>query len=225
MCFFVDLLFSLVISFTYYRFRNTSGMELPNEILSNNILAILGHGIGHRLVGRGLFMEGNNDDLANELAIQSLARLSLVEFSIRQVGFGIFWLGLLKASMPKAKLPFIVLALILAQAGGLFLPNRFGFTYVQTVLMTCNSFDQLLSKDKGFAYAMYPIIIGVPLTLVGWLESTECVAFVRDRMYGHVVYDAFIPVSLLLWYFLCYIRATSLSAAEHASQSTKIKSA
>merc|ERR1719215_259494 len=83
-----------------------------------------------------------------------------------------------------------------------FFPSRFGFTYVQTVLLLLFSTNQLLlpAEEKGRSYALFGIIVSFPVSLVGWVESTQCSVFVKDYLYGHLVYDAYIPCSMLFWY-------------------------
>ena len=91
--------------------------------------------------------------------------------------------------------------------------GKFDFTYVQTVLMTCFSFKELLQRPRAekenISYPLFAAIVTLPLSYVGWMETTQCSSFVRDYLYGHVVYDAYIPISILMWYLLCYAHAKS----------------
>jgi len=116
----------------------------------------------------------------------------------------------------------IVVAAAIVVAAQLFIPNIFGFTFTQTILMLAFSINQLCRnvKEKDFAYAMYPTLVGLPLTMVGWMESTQCTNFVRDMFYGHLVYDAFIPISMLVWYCWCYARAKGYQVQVKAKTKT-----
>jgi hypothetical protein len=142
----------------------------------------------------------------------------------------IFWMCLIKASLPNVKTATVAVVVLGAQFFQLFVPNQFGFTYVQTVLMLAFSLNQLNrpTKEKDFSYALYAALVGLPVTMVGWMESTQCSAFVMDYLYGHVVYDAYIPCSMLVWYLTCYHRAvranyeTSSSISSTMDQKKKV---
>jgi hypothetical protein len=86
-----------------------------------------------------------------------------------------------------------------------FTPREFGFMYTQTVLLMASSINQLVRRkdEKNYQFALYPWLVGLPLIGIGWIESTLCLKFVKDKLYGHLIYDGYIPVSIAIWYLLC----------------------
>lgn len=119
----------------------------------------------------------------------------------------LFWWGMFYSILPQAKrtmMGVMIAATIYIQ---LYVPNQLGFTYVQSVIVAVAALKELSktpAEKNQFSYALAPVVIAIPVTLVSWMESTHCSAFVRDYLYGHVVYDVSIPLTTLIWYVLCY---------------------
>ena len=114
--------------------------------------------------------------------------------------FHLLWIGLLKAATPSLS-NFALGGLVLgAQLVQLLVPKYLASTYVQTIIFLVFSMNQLVrnKKEKDYSYTTHPWIVGMPLTLVGWMEGTQCTAFVKDRLYGHLVYDAWIPLDRIV---------------------------
>jgi hypothetical protein len=205
-CLYVDAAMAALLGLVYLALHKMPGMEAANALLFANIPGILGHGIGHGLVGKQIREFGLeaaspsfSDLVANQTSMEIAQALGL---------FLVFWAGLLKASMNNIQTKYLIPCVLVAIAGNTLVPANFGFTYVQTILMLAFSINQLLrpASEKDYVYATFPLFVGFPLTLVGWMESTQCSNFVRDYMYGHVVYDAYIPIASLAWYLVCYAR-------------------
>jgi len=108
------------------------------------------------------------------------------------------WIPLIKATMPQNGSHLTVLLISwLSIIGGRVIPSRFGFTYTQTVLFICFSWNQLSQPraNKNFAYALYAAAASLPLKLLAWLESMACGNFIIHYG-GHLLYDSYIPLSL-----------------------------
>ena len=105
--------------------------------------------------------------------------------------------------------------------GQLEIPVHFAFTYVQTILLLCFTLGlALLSrKEKNFMYATHTWLVGLPICAAGWVESTMCLAFVRDAFYGHVMYDGTSAVGSIVWYVTCYLWAKSQNASTKVQKS------
>lgn len=224
-CLYVDTILSAVFGIIFLSLRKTPGMEVANHLVQNNIVGILGHGIGHAMIARGI----RNDDVSNN----DLTLLEILEqnddANLKMIlSYGIplllFWLSLLKASLPDMSLPKIALLAIVVQAAQIYAPMQFQFTYVQTILLLAFSINQLTrplqSHKQTFAYAMYPAMVALPLTFVGWLESTQCQSTIVQFLHGHVMYDAFIPLSSIAYYLSCYYN----SQDEQQKKKQKVKS-
>lgn len=213
-CFYVDTIFAIILAIVYLLYRHTPGLEHANPLIATAIPGILGHGIGHAAYGASL-RNGTLDTnlLASQTGLQvfhDLMDQGYMAMVLGVIPILIFWTCLLRASLPNVSLVWIGISAVVAQVGIALVPGNFGFTYVQTVLMISFSLNQLArpcSEKENFSYAAYAVIVTVPVTLVGWLESTQCTRFVKEWLYGHVVYDAFIPVAVLFWYGVCYREA------------------
>ena len=211
LCLYVDLVATAVLSSLYMGNRKRPGMERANEIMLTGLVGQLVHGISHG--GLGYFLRNG---------VVSEDNITLVEYEVvRGLGMHyllpqiVFWFLILWASLPNVEASFILPLSLVVRSAGAYLPGTLAFTYVQTVLMLAFSGNQLARprNEKDFHYTMHPIFLGIPLSLVGWLESSQCSSFVKDRFYGHLVYDAMIPFGTLLWYLLCIGRVKSIAEA------------
>ena len=57
------------------------------------------------------------------------------------------------------------------------IPGKFAFTYVQTALLWASSPVELAREDKDRYYDLYAWLVGVPITIMGWVEATTCEGF------------------------------------------------
>ena len=207
-CLYVDTALALGVGLMYLAWRKDPGMEQANIILQTGIPGILLHGIGHGGLGKAI-RDGTADLGEAQKTLMETTREkneTPQQFLISLLPLIAFWFFLSKASMPQVPNVYIALAAGLAFARQLWLPGYFGFTYVQTILMLQFSANQLCRprKEKDLSYFLYPAIVGLPLTLVGWMESTMCSTVVRDFLYGHVAYDAYIPLAMMVWYTIVH---------------------
>lgn len=220
-CLYADLFCAPILLLLYLVFRKTPGLERASKMIQANVVGVALHGMGHGQVGA--VYRQQVEETVRELRVsipERLANDGIVTVAGQEALGLAFWLGLLFASMPESSKKLIAGLAVVTQLCQGMLPVHFGFTYVQSVLMLANCLDQLNlpSKEKAqFWYATNPWMVGLPVTLIGWMESTNCTAFVRDNLYGHVVYDGYICVSLMVWYITCIIQA------KQSSGGTKVK--
>lgn len=223
LCLYFDTIFALIHGLVYLGLRNQPGMDPANELVKFNIIGIMGHGLGHGAIAKGI-RDGINassssaeDSTSSGLSgFEIMQSLSFLEAIKTMIPYVIFWILLMKATMPTAKWSVVSLMTALSFVGNIFVPERFGFTYVQTVLLLAFSIHQLLrpSSEKGFAYALFPIIAGFPVSkyycivgtavlmmccsmltpyfhvivgVIAWIESTMCSKGVID-IGGHCKY-------------------------------------
>lgn len=201
-CFYVDAVMAIVLGALYLKNRHNPELKHEHFIMGPGILGILGHGIAHGGIARSMqkIMEAVTEEEA--AVVKEEEHTTFFRF----IGPLLFWLPLLKASMPNAKLRFVLLGALISNHMTSIIPDNFQFTIVQTILMVAFSANQLMrssEEKKDIHYSLYAWIVSIPITLVGWMESTMCSSFVKDILYGHLVYDAYIPVGMLIWYFLC----------------------
>ena len=216
-CLYTDIICATIILGLYLTFSKTPGLERASKMMQANIIGVLLHGMAHGQVGAFYRNSGESiREVPLTLAERVAQRGYVTVASQETLGFA-FWLALLFASMPESsKLVIVPLALVV-QTGQILLPPLFGFTYVQTILMLASCLDQLNLKStakNSFWYSSNPWMVGLPLTLIGWMESTQCSSFVKDKLYGHVVYDAYIGVSLIVWYITCIVQSKNTASSE-----------
>lgn len=221
MCCYVDTVLAILFALLYYgtRIRHTPGMESSNALVQDQFIGILMHGMGHEFIAYQMRNNNFTNTNNNQFLVRGIEKFrehESIPMGVLQyvLPIWIFWFCLLppvfkKMNQEHETSGLVALAATLTTLLHLFVPSVLAFTYVQTVLMVCFSITQLLGQGSrgtknNMAYATYPIVIGFPLTLIGWMEATRCTAFVRDRFYGHVAYDAYIPLSGMTWYLLMY---------------------
>jgi hypothetical protein len=224
-CFYVDCVLAVSLGMIFQFLKRTPGMEKANLYVVPNMLGTVAHGIGHGAVARMIRSVNDNKDeimTASKRSFQErwqqYSTNDLIYDDLPQM---LFWLGLLYASMPQSQKLRIVILSTIARVGQYFVPNHFAFTYVQTILLLAFSLNQLNLPmlDKDFSYALYPLVVSFPVTLIGWIESTQC-RIVDKLFYGHVVYDGYIAVSVIIWYLLVYVKASFQNDTEKVKSKT-----
>jgi hypothetical protein len=223
-CLYVDVLLAVVMALTYWPHRNRTALRHANLLVSTNVLATIGHGLAHGGLAYHMYqqLQQKQTGMANEdAAVQTKETATMMDWFVLPV---LFWLPLMKASMSNA--PMVVVAISALLANGLLttVPPNLGFTTVQTILLVAFSCDQLLrppDEKRDLHYVLFAWMVSFPLTLVGWMESTMCTAFVRSALYGHLGYDAYIPLSLLAFYLLC-IRNANHHQQQQTTKTQKI---
>mmetsp|Transcript_1603 Transcript_1603/g.2284 ORF Transcript_1603/g.2284 Transcript_1603/m.2284 type:complete len:322 (+) Transcript_1603:145-1110(+) len=243
-CFYLDTLAAIFIGYLVLKspLGKNPNMKLANQLLMPIVLGILGHGVAHGMIALAMRQENLGSSLSdvneksdaqpnNEgVAVQyMLAEMTpQVLFATQVVSLAFFWITLIK--LTAANIPFLqtlVMAFVAGTVQSNLVPTQLSSTFVQTTLMLIFSINQLArnEEEKDFTYATFPLIVTIPLTFVGWLESTQCAVFVRDKFYGHLIYDGFISFSLLTWYVLCYIQVTQSEDDRTTNPDTTTKDA
>jgi hypothetical protein len=206
-CFYVDTAAALILGCVYLLYSPSQSAQVNKEFLLN-IPGIFGHGLAHAAIGMGIRTGLVDSSEAWKSFYQTMSTKGFLTSESIQgaVANLVFWLFLLKAILPKLSHVLVVALSMLIMSVQVFVPQVFGFTFVQTVLLVLYSWAQMQRpvEEKGYSYALYSALVGFPLVMVSILESTLCSTFVKDWLYGHVVYDAYIPASILVWYLLCY---------------------
>lgn len=187
LCFYVDSACAIVLAVLARVHSNKVGLE-PVKLAAAGVFV---HGLAHLW----LWHESNAID-PNEPTINSTNRFKLVSFVI---AFLLFFLILRSfPSIPNkhAMLHSVVHGLVLEG----FVPGRFGFTYVNTVIMALLVAYELLGRTKKDRfYDLSAVLINFPITQAAWLEGFTCDSFLKS-VGGHVWYDSVIPLSMFMYY-------------------------
>jgi len=216
LCFYFDTFASIIFGLIYYTIKDVPGMGHANDLVKFNVFGIFAHGLGHGLTshvmrhGMGVEVDDEMKDMTDAFHDNPTFETFILR-SPGWVAFLIFWMGLLRGSMPMVSWKAIAPLSIIAVSLNIFVRDQFAFTYVQTVLLFAFSFNQLCRPGKekraSFEYALFPMVTALPLIAIGWLESTQCDAFLVG-IGGHLVYDAYIPISLIVFYLICWKKVT-----------------
>jgi hypothetical protein len=220
LCLYVDCALAAVVGVFYLLLRTQPGMESANELVQFNILGVVGHGIGHATIAKairdGFVADGERTgwEMAQREPLQNVLSQSIPIL--------VFWVLLLKAAMTKASYPTVFVSAVLASTAALFFPSRLNFTYVQTILFAAFDINEVMRpiSEKGFEYGLYPLLLGIPLGVIGWAESTQCSSGIID-LGGHVIYDAYIPISMLIFYLTCWLRTNMVIRGKSVSSKQK----
>ena len=181
-------------------------MEQANELVKFGILGVFGHGLGHGAISKAM-RDGITSELdSSSTALDAASELPALEAMYRLLPFILFWILLLKAALPNASSTVILSMTAVSTFFNTMTPQRLGFTYVQTVLLVAFSLNQLLRpvSEKNSVYALYPVIVALPVSAMAWIECTLCSKGVIG-ISGHLIYDACIPVSMIVFYATCWM--------------------
>mmetsp|Transcript_11817 Transcript_11817/g.21842 ORF Transcript_11817/g.21842 Transcript_11817/m.21842 type:complete len:294 (+) Transcript_11817:138-1019(+) len=218
LCLYADLFLAAVCGVAYFILHNVEGMKPANDFVFIGIFGVVAHGLGHG--GLGAILRDEKQQEILDLDVPFLSAIYdkpwaafLWELFSVQGSYLIFWLFLLKASMPQTSMRVTLPLSVVSWLSALSVKPSFQFTFVQTILLIAFSLNQLCRKkeDKGFAYSLYGLIVSFPLVIVGWIESTMCSSTII-HVGGHLCYDAYIPLSMLAFYLTCYVYRTSETA-------------
>lgn len=212
LCLYADTVGSLVVGLLYWSLKDQPGMNYANDLIKSNIIGIFAHGVAHEGISKSL----RDGDAVSSLTLFEILNSAPIQESALQLGgLSFFWAALLKSAMPTGSFKTIIPVVIGSAIVHLFVPPQFVFTFVQTVLLIASSLNQIMyipKEKKGSAvYALFPLMVPFPLCCIGWLESTQCSNFVIN-IGGHLVYDAYIPFSVICFYLICY----NLSKKDHS---------
>jgi hypothetical protein len=228
MCLWVDTCLALMCCVLYALWRKVPGMASANTLFQAGIPGVLVHGMVHGFAGNDFrkkyqaqISSSNKENVFLDDSTDLLSHGWLPPLDYNVVGHYLFWIFMFKAAMPNIRFSWITLLSVVVGYTQIWVPQIYGFTYTQTVLLLAFSINQLARPraEKDWAYALYPVFVGLPLIVVGWMESLACHDWVGPYLYGHVVYDAYIPLAMMAWYTTLYLRNTSTASRS----SSKVK--
>ena len=178
LCFYIDTLFTVLLHLLCARSPSDARLARVRE----SYWGVFGHGVGH------LALHASGGGGVGDAA-SPLLRVTLL------LALAGFWYGFFCALTPSVRVN-LALSLANTAALALFVPRAFGFTYVQTVLMSVFvTRDLVRAERKDELYRAWSWLVNVPVVVVGWVEALGCDSGVV-LWGGHVLYDAIIPLSL-----------------------------
>lgn len=187
---------------------NTNLTNKADRLVFWAFMGALGHAAGHFIIAnakRRNFYPSNE----NETFLHDLVGGTLLE-AVEKVGPGyfLFWIPLVKTYMMNAAQGRVALVALFFNVGAVLVPVKFGFSYTQAVLFGGMSMDQLSLplKEKGFEYALWPIITTIPNGIFSWIESVGCTSSILMQRHGHIVYDLYMASSYPIFYIICWLR-------------------
>lgn len=214
-CLYVDVVFSAIIAGMYFAWKDIPGMEASSAVVPALIAATLGHGIAHGFMAVKL-----RDGTYHTQHDEGDAAPTLLQMTI---GCVILWCPLLKASMPKMEYKHVAVLAAIVTYGQSFVNNKLGFAYIQTIVNIAFHVSQLmLSPDEKNRreYMTTPLSNVLPL-VVAWNEVLFCDPYFRS-VGGHVLYDASIVVSFMVYYFDCYSFHTTTARSSSTTSNKSV---
>mmetsp|Transcript_19939 Transcript_19939/g.30805 ORF Transcript_19939/g.30805 Transcript_19939/m.30805 type:complete len:296 (-) Transcript_19939:1650-2537(-) len=184
---------------------NAADMEIVDNYMMYALLAVP-HAFAHFLIYTGLMLgvypngEMRGIDDLRESSITMILSKSLPVFVV--------WSFLLKSYMQSSGWLIILIIASSTVSGFLYIPFKFGLTFVLCILFFGHSLDQLFfirREKKTFAYAIYPYVMVLPIFVLSILECTQCSSSVYWAAHGHVIIDAFMALSYPIFYAFCSI--------------------
>ncbi|CAB9517614.1 expressed unknown protein [Seminavis robusta] len=172
------------------------------------LIGALGHAWGHYFLAfshREQFFPPSEESFMDDLLRSSLPEA----IGKACPGLPFFWMPLVQTYMINTAKGRVAIVAFFCWFFSLLMQVRFGFSYAQSVLFAGMSVDQLLLPDseKGFEYALWPLITTVPSGIFAWLESTSCSSNSMMQQHGHLIYDVYMASSYILFYLICWTRA------------------
>lgn len=163
--------------------------------------AIFSHGAAHLALW---FQSANVDPAAGSAVLVNDASAPSWARGLAMVGAFAFFFLLLRSAPAVPPTHAAAHAMPHAIALVTVVPPVFGFSYVQTVLLwVAAGYDLFLrpASEKDASYDLFSCVVTAPIGLVAWVEAAGCDLFM-SKLGGHVLYDATIPTSMLVYYFL-----------------------
>lgn len=163
------------------------------RVYKDQVIAVFGHGLAHAYLG---FYEGDptRDHVANEILSENISFTAVLVLMIFYGGF----MKSMTGDTPLWKTLLITVAVTWVHIE--FVPKRYAFTYVQTVMITGGLVQSVQDSDNPF-YNSESLMVSLPIALVPWIELLACDDFLI-HIGGHVWFDISIPLCCIihLWY-------------------------
>jgi hypothetical protein len=202
--FYVDVVLASILLTLYALWRNIEGLEEASKLIPIEAVSILGHGAVHEFIAYKMRQGKSLEDEA-----ESPPLLSSLIFAV------VFWFPFLKAALSNWNLGPVMVSALLASYFQRFVPPRFGFTYVQTVLVCASALNSMLSADRNNREYAYRAISLIPVVLVPFFECMTCQSFLK-HVGGHAVFDGTLALMSIFFYAACYADQMSLQKKKTA---------
>ncbi|GMH55870.1 hypothetical protein TrRE_jg8998 [Triparma retinervis] len=188
LCLYVDTIGAAALYYVAERWEpfDRGAMKKVKE----NTIGILGHGFGHFFLFLNYPPPASSSSYLEDFPPYQL--FLLVVFSC--VFFYMFFLSI--SLIPP--LHRSVLSVLYGLALVTLIPISLGFTFVQSVLLLTAAFYETKEPNKEPHYNDFSCLVHLPVSLVGWVEGMGCEGFVRG-IGGHVIYDAAIPLGIMMF--------------------------
>jgi len=157
-------------------------------------LSTLCHGATHEYIAYdsrrfGRFLDDSSDDTPPLYQVLSF-------------GF-VFWYPFLSVVLPRLKsIPILLLASQAAALGSHFVPSRFSFTYVQTILGVAAAISNLSNPKRDHMDYVAEAWWGLPVAILPYFEAMACHDRLYQRLGGHAIFDFYLAGGLVVVYVL-----------------------
>lgn len=189
---------------------STTGIDITkaDKLAFWAMVGALGHAWGHYFISFGI--RKNFYPPGEMTFFGDLMESTVLEGIGKAVpGYPLFWIPLVGAYMHNTSKSRVAIVAVLCWLGSILMQVRFAFSYTQAVLFTGLSIDQLMlpEKEKGFEYALWPLMTTLPSGVLAWVEGTACTTSPLMQRHGHIIYDVIMSGSYIIFYLTCWFRA------------------
>lgn len=188
--------------------KSTADLTKADNLAFWALVGGLGHAFGHYHIAFA-FRE-NFFPPADVTFMDDLLQGTLIEAIYKALpGYPLFWMPLVGTYMHNTARGRVAIVALFCWLGSIMMQVRFGFSYTQAVLFAGLSIDQMMlpEPEKGFEYALWPLMTTVPNGILAWVESTACTSSPLMKQYGHLIYDIYMASSYVFFYLVCWCRA------------------
>uniref|UniRef100_A0A7S1U6C8 Uncharacterized protein n=1 Tax=Phaeomonas parva TaxID=124430 RepID=A0A7S1U6C8_9STRA len=197
LCFYGDTIAALILGYLGYRYRDMQGAA-PVKM---GALATFMHGLGHLGAWSDMQKEGWENDPVLQMA-PAMRGDPLEKVIGGLIGLWFFFFLLLRSAPHMPQVDAAIHAAIQAPILYYYVPQRFGFTWVQTVLMVIPIFYMVFwNPKKDIFYDLNATVIVLPVAVMAWAEGGAC-DYGYKAIGGHFWYDTSIYVGMLVYYYL-----------------------
>ena len=216
LCLYADAVAAIILGALYWALKDTCtpSMKMINPMMKWQSLSVLTHGIAHGMISyrlrKGRLSGPSADaDLSSSTPWSSQLLIGLI-----------FWFPMIRSFMDKhSPVAIFIISTVITLFSILFVPDLFGFMYVQTVIAIIFAYQQLTLNStvkENFAY-MAVAFVTLLLSIIPWFESTACSEWFIDYG-GHVIYDAAIPIFLGAVYVISWWKERDASTTDEKTK-------
>ena len=194
LCFYFDTFFAMVL---FILSKYTNNRPELNDV-QKNIASVFFHGTAHAFLWY-------LDSIGVEMKPDASIYVVIIPFYFSFIHL-----------MTESPLWFSVFQTLFHSYVTAAVPQILVFTYVNTVLTFNITLNGLLTDKRDIFFALRALMIGLPITVISFIEPIFCDSFLIDWG-GHIIFDSSIPIAVICY----FVVASQLPPRELQTEKTK----